>query len=142
MKTYIKLMLLNSNGTPEYFERGLDFEYNCKINDLGENLVCSPNIAVNNTSYIIKSESEIDLTCELSVSGALCKLQSHKVICSAEIKECECQTISEYPLYICSLAEEEDIWNVAKRYKKRVGDIARRNGLDSDCKTVCGKLII
>lgn len=139
---YVKILMLNSSGTPEYYERGLDFEYNCKINEAGDNAVCIPNVKVCNTSFVIKSDSEIDVACELIVTGSVIKQKIYNVVTAADLTEGDTSLLSEYPLYICSLTEVEEIWNVAKKYKKRVGDIARRNGVDAECKTVCGKLII
>ncbi len=139
---YIKMLILSAKGMAEYFERGVDFEYNCKINCTDEYLSCTPIINVTNTSYIIKSESEIEVICELSVMGDVHTGRAHKIISSAELQEADGSSPSEYAVYICSLEENEEVWNVAKRYRKRLGDICRRNGIENGTKTVCGKLII
>ena len=90
------------------------------------------------SGYNITSDYDIELRTTLGFRARLKNTSKNNLIKSVSIDE-EKALVKKRPsivIYFCS--ENENLWDIAKKYKTTVGDIIEANGLSGDKAVVSG----
>ncbi len=139
---YIKMIVCDASGTPEFCERTIDFEYKYKTASDCKNSEYDADIQISNLSYVISSDSCVEICCEMSVCLEIIDVSEYNVVTSiSPIGEIN-RKCNECSVLLCYLEEETDLWSVAKKYRSCITEIAAINSIDSGRKTVSGAVII
>lgn len=139
---YIRMIVCNTEGVPEYCERAIDFEYKCNLSTDCQQISCDPKISISNLSYIIKSDSCIDVLCEMNVGMDVTEICELKAVTAVDVSDIIDACGNDCAIVVCYVDTETDIWSVAKKYRSRVEEIKAVNGIDSLENTVKGAVII
>ncbi len=139
---YVRMIICDANGNPEFCERAIDFEYKYPMSVAIEKTVCDADLRVNNISYIISSDSCVEVICELSVYMDVYESIEQSIVTEISLSdECESED-NACSIIICYIDEPTDIWSIAKQYKSSVDNIRKVNGIDINANTVTGSVII
>ena len=139
---YIKMIVCDANGTPEFSERAIDFEYKYKTAEDAENKEYDALIHITNMSYVISSDSCIEISCEMAVCLEIFEVTEYNVVTSVTDNGEAPKSTNECSIIVCYLENDTDIWSIAKKYKSSVADIAALNSVDSGKNTVSGAVIV
>lgn len=139
---YIKLLICNKNSEAEYLERAIDFEYKYNYPVSLENCDIDIKLYLSNLSYIIVSETCIEVLCDMTVKINIYENTKYSVISEIEISADKKMKQSNSSLYICYLEKERDLWELAKEHRSSVKEIIELNSLDENQEKVCGAILI
>lgn len=118
---------------PCVIEKKIPFEYSKKLENNSDNLYCEPTVNVLSGSYIIASESCIELRFELEIKAAVYTDNTDAVLIGVNInssKPVEKNSRGAMTVYFAS--KNENIWNIAKKYCASVKEIMRINDLTEE----------
>ncbi len=138
---YIKLLLCDTSGIPQYFERTVDFEYKYPISRQLINPYVETKIALSNLSYIITSDASLDIMCELCVQLSIYEITDRQIVSGATIVD-SAMCDDGCSIYVCYTDKETDIWDLAKKYKSSVREISAINRIEGNIEKVSGVLVI
>ncbi len=135
-------ILRTENGLPSYCEKSQPFEMVLPMSNLTEQFSFEPHLQVGTTSYSIDSDGCIEIRANVLVNGCLYQNKLIDVIKEISIdKASEKAKCGDYPLKLYFCAENEDVWNIAKRYNTSADAIISEN-CDDDGERNCGILLI
>ncbi len=139
---YIKMIVCDANGTPEFCERAIDFEYKYKTAIDANKTEYEAEIQITNLSYVISSDSCIEISCEMSVCLEIFEIKEISVVTSVSTDTDTQTRSSECSVVVCYLENETDLWSIAKKYKSSVSEIAVMNSIDAGKNTARGAIIV
>ncbi|MBU5449707.1 SPOCS domain-containing protein [Acetivibrio sp. MSJd-27] len=114
------------------------FVNNLPCDDAKAGTECEAKIDLIHSGYNITSDYDIELRTTLGFRARLKNTSKNNLIKSVSIDE-EKALVKKRPsivIYFCS--ENENLWDIAKKYKTTVGDIIEANGLSGDKAVVSG----
>lgn len=126
-------LALDSDSMPIMLEKNTPCEIKLEafVEPDGGSVTFSPYIAIESVSYNITAEREVEVRAEVAVCGCVFKNGEYKLIKEINIDETrkkEKDTSISLRLYFAS--ENEDIWEIAKRYGTSMEAIMAENSLD------------
>lgn len=136
----INIIGCDNNSSAVFFERSVDYEYRY---NLDEKLCCNfePNITIAAVNYANNAEGGIDVAVELVVELLVYTIKEHKVLLSLSEKESEPIIKDNDTAITLYFAEEEKVWDIAKRYVADPKKICNVNNIDNiDC--ICNKILL
>lgn len=132
----------DENGCPLYLEDTISFEHCLDIN-IDENSTSELNVYIDNCTFTIASSDKIEIKAELFVSGYVKELDSRKLITSINVSEDNLKTRENcYAVKLYYAEQNEDIWEIAKKFSTSVSSIAQENDLSDSTKLQRGMLLI
>lgn len=137
------LLVSDENKAVSYFEKNADFVIECESNikEL-KDIFCHTQLKAISSSYTILSDSRLEFRCEYKVTVHL--KQKCKEPLLVEIifekkekkKQNDCAVVLYYP------NENENLWDIAKRYNSDVSELKRINGIEESTVTSNKVLLI
>lgn len=121
----------NEEGTVNYFERPIDFEYTSAENSMPENLRINPSITVVNLSHSIIGANSIEISIELALLANIYSKHQLNVLTDFKALEDAAKKPSECSMIIYYAERGEHTWNIAKRFGASPEDIMSVNSVSS-----------
>ncbi len=123
----------DSEGTPAFYERPIDFEYRYPIGDTGKSLMCAPDITVHSCNYTITSPNSMELRVDLNINATVYECSNIPLIVDITVKENEpLEKKSQGAMTIYFASKGENIWDIARRYFANVEEVRQINGVSED----------
>ena len=100
-------------------------------------------MCVKSCSYHLTDSHTAELKAELKIGGYACEQSAKNMLC--ELKVCTDKPKEKqkgYALKLCYCSENEDIWEIAKKYSTSINAIMEENELSGDKLSDCGMLLI
>ncbi len=128
----ICLLLMDSEGKPQYYERAIDYEFNKPFDSVNSNLSANAEIDITSSVYTIKDTTRIEVCVEMFVCGSIYSYSQMNIIKSIELSEAKKESIKKAPMILYFCEEGESVWDIAKKYKTSPKCILTANELDED----------
>lgn len=142
-KINICVLALNEENTPFYFERMVDFTCAHDWSKMPDNVHCDADVSVDDLSYRIVNNSEIELKAELKLSACVYSQDSSKIISNVTADETKPKVKdSSAALTIYYADAGESLWNIARTYCTSVSAIQAENELTEERIENRGMLLI
>ncbi len=132
----------NENGCPLYLEDTISFEHCLDIN-VDENSSAELNVYIDNCTFTIASSDTIEIKAELFICGYVKELDSRKLITKINVNEDSIKSKENcYAVKLYYAEQNEDIWEIAKKFSTSVSAIAQENELSDSTRLQRGMLLI
>ena len=138
----VRIIFNDASGHVDSCERMIDFEYKYKLQQEVDNLKYKSRIMLTNLSYIITSDSNIEIVCEMNIILDLFEISKICIITDALISNEGIEQSTDSAIYVCFAEDDSDLWTIAKEYKSSLNEIRQLNSLDEDCTKVSGAVVI
>lgn len=133
----------NTEGTPVYFERIIDFDYMHDWSGKPNDVRCVPDIGVTSMSYRITGSGGIEMRAQIKLSAAVFAPQNFKCIADVAADETKPKVKDKSAALTIYYADAgENLWDIARRYCTSVDAIKLENDLVSDTLENRGMLLI
>jgi hypothetical protein len=124
----------SSEKTPFCIEGETPFELEVPLPETiksPEDTVLEPTVTVTGCSYRLgESGSTVEVNADISVNGTISEYRTGDVLSEINVLTDKPKERSEsYALKLCYISEEEDIWEIAKRYSTSAEAIMEENDL-------------
>ena len=132
----------DENDCPIYLEDTISFEH-CLDISVDENSIADLNVYIDNCTFTITSSDTIELKAELFVCGYVKEYDSRKLITNINVNEDNIKAKeSSYAVKLYYAEQNEDIWEIAKKFSTSVSAIAQENELSDSTRLQRGMLLI
>ncbi|WP_295213376.1 SPOCS domain-containing protein [Ruminococcus sp.] len=134
----------NGDGVPVYLESDMPFEHEVALPEgcTREAAFC-PKVTVESCSYYLADESSAEVKAEIKIEGELITKQVGKMLTDLKVLfDKPKEKNDRYALKICYCTENDDIWEIAKKYSTSVTAILEENELADDKLSRQGMLLI
>lgn len=137
------VMIRNENCLPVLLEKDDTFEFSSIFNGITSSTVIEPKISVMACSYNLSSANTISVKADLKICANLYSSSEIDVITDLNIDEnSKKQQDGDYAIKLYYGVENEDIWDIAKKYNSSVDAIINENDLTGDKLDKSGMIII
>ncbi|MBR4761322.1 MAG: DUF3794 domain-containing protein, partial [Clostridia bacterium] len=127
------ILALDDNGAPVYFEKTVDFSYNCKIPCDGECLTADAKTGVISVSYNLLSDGKMDLQLQMSVAADVYKSNTVTLVGDIQVNESRPVDKSGRAALTVYFGEEgESVFDIARKYLADIGEIKQINSIGED----------
>jgi len=121
------------NAAPVFLEKTEQFELVTEASGLADEYSIEHNLQVANVTYGISSDNKVDVRVALKLSACIYKLRSLEVIKDITVNaDAPKKKENDYALKLYYAEENEDVWNIAKRYNTGADAIIAENDMESD----------
>ncbi len=132
----------NAAGYPIYLEKECPFEHEVS-GVFSSDSAIDAKATVQSCSYRISGANAVEVSAELETGGCISEQSSGDLLCGLKVltdkpKEKE----KTFALKLCYCADNEDIWEIAKKYSTSIKAIMEENDLSDDNDQNCGMLLI
>ncbi len=142
-KVLCAMLALDSEGTPFYAERALEFSYSPEISVHGGTVNARVQVTPLSVSFRITGDNTIELKAELRCAAAVFSTRSCKAVTAAQTsEERRRQKDSAAALTIYYADEGENLWGIARQYCTSVEALRLENELTEDVFTGRTMLLI
>ncbi len=132
----------DENDCPIYLEDTISFEH-CLDISVDENSIADLNVYIDNYTFTITSSDIIELKAELFVCGYVKEYDSRKLITNINVNEDNIKMKdNSYAVKLYYAEQNEDIWEIAKKFSTSVSAIAQENELSDSTRLQRGMLLI
>ncbi len=121
----------NEEGTVNYFERPIDFEYTSSAGTMPENLRIDPSVEVLNLSHTLISANSIEISVELALEANIYAKNRLNVLTDFKALDDNLKKPSDCSMIIYYAERGEHTWNIAKRFGASPEDIMSVNSVSS-----------
>lgn len=139
----VNLLAYDIEGTPECYERPVDFEYIREFEETLQNTDISYEININQCSYTILSANAVSVAIEPAVTVSTFSTLKCEVLTDA-VEDEEVGVKADRPssivLYFADSGER--VWDIARRYNSSAEEIKTLNSVTEDILTEPKKFII
>lgn len=126
------IIACESDLTPTFFEKTIDFEYTHPMNTDGE-FKCSPEITVTSTNYTLTGEGSMELRLELNICASIYKCSNMPLITNIAVNNSKSLLKENRGAMIIYFASSgEKIWDIARHYFSDVDELKQINEIDGD----------
>ena len=135
----------NENGTPLYLENDSPFEHEIAVAESGckGELSFEPRVSIVGCSYYLSDESTAEVKAELKICGEIVEQKARTMLTDLKVlTDKPKEKKDSYALKICYCSENDDIWEIAKKYSTSISAILEENELTDDKVTQHGMLLI
>lgn len=139
------LMGKNESESPIYLETDTAFEHDIPLSEgcKGENSYVEPCVCVKNCSYHLLDAHTVEAKAELQIGGHLYEACAKTMLSNLKVLTDKPKEKQEgYALKLCYCTDDEDIWEIAKKYSTSINAILEENDLTDDKPAECGMLLI
>lgn len=136
------ILYTDSKGAACYTEKNAEFEIGCSLKDSYEHLRCSADIQPRDIEWRITAADKIEIKIK---SGVLCDVyacESMRVISDIQVLGESSASADNTALTLYFADENEEIWEIAKRYNTTAEAIETENGINGTCTEKQGMLLI
>lgn len=115
------------DGEPVFIEKNLPFDVTEQLGMVTDGCVIQPVVNISSVSYSITDDG-IEIRCSLLMQGCMYVCGTSQIIKQIELNEnAEKQKRDDYSLKLYFADENEDVWNIAKRYNTSAAAIESEN---------------
>lgn len=125
------LMINTAAGTLSFIERNLDFNFTKEIGDIAGDPVFTPSLSVYASSAVLNGH-KANVKTEIFIDGNLSVVQNISAVSDIVLDEQNPKKKSESGMIIYFADENENIWDIAKKYDTSPSVIAKDNKLSSE----------
>lgn len=130
-------------GSPVIVEKEEPFEHRIESDIINGNTIIEPIITVSGCSYNLNDAGNISVKADLCIGGTITNSWQCNVLTDIEPDETsEKVRDGDYTLKLYYGIENEDVWEIAKRYSTSVRAIMEENDLSDDRLSESGMLLI
>ena len=133
----LNFVLSNSNNQINTARVVMPFEFNVENIENGEMLEINTNFEVGEQNFVVKTGGDVVVDLNIIFNIGICKNISVSIIDDIEIEENK--EFEDYSLIIYIVKPGDTLWNIAKKLKSTVDDIARANGIENENKIKVGE---
>ena len=134
------VMIKNTENVPELIEKDVPFEFFIDNVSSDSRFEGSANIV--SCSYNMVSTSCVDVKSEIRLSGLITGTSEQKIISSIDIdEEKNVKRDGDYALKLYYAQENEDVWEIAKKYYTSVDAICDENMLEDEV-SACDRMLL
>ncbi len=133
----------NLEGNPVLLEKEENFTTSVSVENITKLSQAAVKVTPLSCSYMLSSDNTIELKSELRVSG--CVKNYETISCISDIIINEDSPINknnDYAIKIYYTSENEDLWEIAKKYGTSVSAIIEENEIEDDMITGGGMILI
>lgn len=142
-KVVICMLGEDSEGSPAYFERPVDYEYSHDLDSAPEEYRCTPSVVSLASSYNMTAPGSVEVKVELNISAEVFEIFRKAVIVSAEAGEDEASDMQSRAALIIYYAEAgEKLWDIAKFYNTSIDEVMSLNGIGEEVLSENAMLLI
>lgn len=135
------LLYLKNDNSPDLLDIKFDFDYKKLVNIKDrEKLKIIPNIIPTNYSYTVLSSNQIELHIELSIETEMFNEYECEYVNEVEISDEKLISEESIIIYYCS--EDENVWDISKRFSTQIQKLKDQNNLTDDIVNSQSVLII
>lgn len=128
----ICLLTYDKQGVPQYYERGVDFEYIHNIETESDGLICEASLETISSSYSILDSDKLEVRVELSVDAEIFSCKNKSVITNINIDRNNLKAKRKCPLVVYYADKGESLWEIAKHYNANCKSMKEINNLSDD----------
>lgn len=128
----VKLILIDSEGTPVFCEREADFEYSRSVDCSCSEIRCEPQLFVSGCSCTLGTDGSAEFNAEISVNSCLLEVTEKRVLLQLKTVEGASIEKKHSSVVICFCNGGEKVWDIARKYNTTVEDIMSENELGSE----------
>lgn len=133
----------NTENTPILLEKEEAFEHTISVPSITAESVIEPSVSITDCSYTLSSSDSVSVRAELKISANLFTASVTDAITEITVDEtAKSPENNDYALKLYFGRENEDIWEIAKRYGTSVTAIMEENELMEDKLTQNGMILI
>ena len=137
------VMVKNESGRPSVIEKDEAFEQKIPLESVTPESTAEIFVEITGCSYTITSENNIALKAEIRVTGSLYKSSLCQAVTYVQFDDSAKKSRDgDYALKLYFCSENEDVWDIAKRYSTSVSAIMEENDLEKEQITDSGMLLI
>lgn len=138
----IFIISLDSESTPMFYEKTIDFEYTYPINLDGE-YNCLPKITVTAVNYVLTGENAIEFRVELNICGTIYRCSKLPLITEIEVNaQNKVQSARSSAMTIYFALKGETIWDISRRYLASPEEIKQINDIAEEILTTDTMILI
>lgn len=133
----------NKEGNPVILEKEESFTSSVPVEDMSKLSKINIRLTPISCSYTLSSDNTIEIKSELRVTGCIKNYVVITGITDIEVNEEELvDKNNNYAIKIYYTAENEDLWEIAKKYCTSVSAIIEENEIEDDMITGSGMILI
>ena len=137
------ILAKNKEGNPLILEKEELFTANIPLENINNLSQADIKLIPLSCSYTLSSDSTIELKSEIRISGYIKNYISINGITDITLNEDEpINHKNNYALKIYYTNDNEDLWEIAKKYNTSVSAIIEENEIEDDMITGCGMILI
>ena len=126
----MNIIAMDSDSRPVFCEREVDFEFTKPVDNHGCT-ICDENVTPIGFSAGTVTDGKAEIKGEFSVDANVFNLRNVNALVSADIIAADTKTATCVIVYFPD--EEENLWNIARRFNTTVDMIKEQNTLSGDC---------
>ena len=136
----ISVLYETSSGDIAFYVKPVDFDYRY---DLGENFngVASASVRVMGLNLFLGNGNTASAEVEIEVVVSAKEIGEITVLESINVSDSECAGVDEDTAVVLYFAENESIWDVAKKYGANPALVCKLNN-ESNLDTKCNKILL
>ncbi len=140
------LLAKTENGTPVFLETQEPFEHTVALPeqfDTAASCICEPSVCVKGCEYRITQPDSADVTAELVIRADISSSAAKQLLSDITVKTDSPKKRDDgCAVKLCYCSEQDDIWDIAKKYSTSVTAIMEENELDTGSTAHSGMLLI
>ncbi len=137
------IMARNEKCMPIMLEKDEAFEYISNFNGITDNSILEATVCVISCSYNLSSGNSVAVKADLKIHGNLFSSSVMDIITDLSIDDTvKKQRDGDYAVKLYYGIEDEDIWEIAKKYSSSLSAIMDENELTNEKLTQNGMIII
>lgn len=123
----------DNSGEPSLYEKPIEFEYKCPIDESDDTIRCEPQIKVASSNYTLTSSGNMELRIELAINAAVYKCTKLPLITDVRINDKQqIHNKAKGAMTIYFASTGESVWDIARRYCAAVEEIKQINDINED----------
>lgn len=119
----------DSEGKTDIIQKIVDYEYSSGTECKSENINCLGSVQITACSCAVAGDSRLELKTEIYVSGIILSRFNKRYISSISVPDEMKKSNKSCVLTIYYCNNDEDVWNIARRYNTTVEAIMNENDL-------------
>lgn len=114
-------------------ERSFPFSFNVPVSCCGEEIMAAAEMSVRNSAYVENDSKSLEVRVDWCYSGLIFCGGKSTVLTDIQ-SEGEAQTGSRSEIIVYFAEKDEDVWNIAKKYRVSPDKLCSANGVDGNIK--------
>lgn len=135
------ILYLDSKNTPCFAEKNADYEIKYKLKDSYENLRCEYDLQIRETEWKIVAKDKLELQIKTGVNLTVVSCDSIRALKDIKILG-EKKKTDNAALTLYFGCENEELWDIAKKYNTTRQAIQKENAISGDVTEKDGMLLI
>ncbi|MBQ7296319.1 MAG: DUF3794 domain-containing protein [Clostridia bacterium] len=127
----VSMLYLDSKGVPGYGEKNVDFNFETKLPEKSEQLLCNMHCQVRSVDSTLTAKDKVEVKIENGIFAEIYSCLNKKILRSIEVKA-EKENKDTAPLTVYFPSKGEKLWDIARRYSTTAEEIRKENSIEGD----------